>query len=477
MVTPIDQLNMGLLDRQLMRPITPVDQLSTRALDGMGLGLLGPIPKVNIGSQLMSAAQPTALGKVRGALGQSLSNPNILRGIAAGLLSGPSRTPVSFGQSLLGGLQAGQQLQEAEEDRKLKRMLAEAELSKLQRGTMPKLGAPQTYYDQQGNPISVYSKETPFGTLEALEYGTDKPVDLTGLSKDKPTFGADKLGTLYSYKDASGKRETIYDSDPSFIQIQSQFDVFKVGTEQQIKQKSPIEFEIVEEIGNPLNTIMTYFDPNTGERVSEQTGELIDMEKYQRQPVITPKFSDIQSGFDALVENENAVTNMKRFSENVDTANFGIRGKLDDLVSDFKALVEGSTSGLTAQQMARQIAKTNQEGLVGLLKESVVGGGVMTEEDARRILRYMGGAVGDWTAKPEIILEAIEYAIKERVKTGSQIASKYNSMQKRSADFDAYDTSYLTYTPKMLAPQSFLDDGFTQSRWRTLPKAEKDAYR
>ncbi len=115
MVTPIDELSAGLLGR---RP---------RGLDSMGSGLLSPIPRVNIGSQLMSAAQPTALGKVRGALGQSLSNPNILRGIAAGLLTGPTRTPVSFGQSLLGGLQAGQQLQEAEEDRLFKRRLLERE--------------------------------------------------------------------------------------------------------------------------------------------------------------------------------------------------------------------------------------------------------------------------------------------------------------------------------------------------------------
>ena len=103
------------------------------------------------------------------------------------------------------------------------------------------------------------------------------------------------------------------------------------------------------------------------------------MTQYQRIPQITPKFGDIKSSFDALVENENAVTSMKRFSENVDTANFGLRGKMSDLVSDFKALA-GDTTGLTAQQIARQIAKTNQEGLVGLLKETVVGGGVMTKK-------------------------------------------------------------------------------------------------
>jgi len=115
MVTPIDQLNMGLLP---MRP---------RGFNDMGSGLLSPIAGVDITPQLTAAARPTALGRVRGALGQSLSNPNILRGIAAGLLTGPQRTPVSFGQSLLGGLQAGQQMKEAEEERRLKQGLLQRE--------------------------------------------------------------------------------------------------------------------------------------------------------------------------------------------------------------------------------------------------------------------------------------------------------------------------------------------------------------
>lgn len=120
MVTPIDQLNMGLLPMQTTRP---------RGFDSMGASLLGVnVDPVNVSSQLAAAAQPTALGRVRGALGQTLSNPNILRGIAAGLLTGPQRTPVSFGQSLLGGLQAGQQLQQAEEDRQ--RMLEAEALDK-----------------------------------------------------------------------------------------------------------------------------------------------------------------------------------------------------------------------------------------------------------------------------------------------------------------------------------------------------------
>tara|TARA_R100001510_G_scaffold35555_1_gene32026 strand:+ start:530 stop:2059 length:1530 start_codon:yes stop_codon:yes gene_type:complete len=126
MVTPIDQLNMGLL---------PMRSTQLRGMGGMGSSLLGPIlnppatsiTPVNIGSQLAAAAQPTALGRVRGALSKNLFDPAMLRGLASGLLTGPTRTPVSMGQRLTTGLLAGQQMKEAEEDKLFKRMLLERE--------------------------------------------------------------------------------------------------------------------------------------------------------------------------------------------------------------------------------------------------------------------------------------------------------------------------------------------------------------
>jgi hypothetical protein len=127
MVTPIDQLNMGLLPMQSMRP---------SGMNTMRSSLLGPVSNppatsitpVNIGSQLAAAAQPTALGRARGALERNLFDPAMLRGLASGLLTGPTRTPVSMGQRLTTGLLAGQQMKEAEEQRNLERRLQEAKI-------------------------------------------------------------------------------------------------------------------------------------------------------------------------------------------------------------------------------------------------------------------------------------------------------------------------------------------------------------
>ena len=127
MVTPIDQLNVGLLPMQSMR---------SSGMNTMRSSLLGPVSNppatsitpVNIGSQLAAAAQPTALGRVRGALERNLFDPATLRGLASGLLTGPTRTPVSMGRRLTTGLLAGQQMKEAEEERRLKQGLLQREM-------------------------------------------------------------------------------------------------------------------------------------------------------------------------------------------------------------------------------------------------------------------------------------------------------------------------------------------------------------
>tara|TARA_R100001463_G_scaffold93566_2_gene148215 strand:- start:2085 stop:3323 length:1239 start_codon:yes stop_codon:yes gene_type:complete len=380
MVTPIDQLNAGLLGR---RP---------RGLDSMGSGLLSPIPRVNIGSQLMSAAQPTALGKVRGALGQSLSNPNILRGIAAGLLSGPSRTPVSFGQSLLGGLQAGQQLQEAEEDRKLKRMLAEAELSKLQRGTMPKLGASKTYYDQQGNPINVYTRQTLMGGLEALEVGTNQPVDLTGLTTDKPEtitskISAEKASQYTVLNPETGQREV---KTLQYMTINGVEDLYESVP------PTPENPRGIKKV--PFGNVIPFEPEPIREGMDAQAVKAYNEANELRQTIVS------LDEFEGLI-NEGFAG--------------GIESKVKGLTGDLKSAF-GNTD-LTRPEELIKLLKAKQNTLLGKLRVAIVGPGVMTEQDAQRVIEALGGDISNWTANPQILVQAIRDA---RATAARDFASK-----------------------------------------------------
>ena len=431
MVRPIDQLNMGLLNRQPMRP---------RGLNDMGSGLLSPMAGVNITPQLTATAQPTALGRVRGALGQSLSNPNILRGIAAGLLTGPTRTPVSFGQSLLGGLQAGQQLQEAEEDRKLKKMLAEAELSKLQRGTMPKLGAPQTYYDQQGNPISVYSKETPFGTLEALEYGTDKPVDLTGLTKDKPDTDSGKITT-----------ET-----PFSVQLTSDFGGYKSGdlvevqsiTEGNIEKLFTVNQE-GKQIEIPLNSFTTEF--------------------LSKPDVLKAAIPRINKLDEEIAEQQTSLTATDRFLSLAEQAEqkkmSGIQMKFAGLTGRLKnALGIDGVKGLTSEEELVMFLSSTQQQALGSLRLEVLGPGVLTEQDARRLIASLGPDIMDWFASPQKLREELDIIRGKKLTNLNDLTRRRNSWSRGEVP---------SARQGLFMPQEWKDGGGTITSWNALKDDEK----
>lgn len=383
MVTPIDQLNMGLLNRQPMRP---------RGLNDMGSGLLSPMAGVNITPQLTTAAQPTALGRVRGALGQSLSDPNILRGIAAGLLTGPQRTPVSFGQSLLGGLQAGQQLQQAEEDRELKKLITEAELAKLQRGTMPKLGAPQTYYDQQGNPVNVYTRQTLMGGLEAVEVGTNKLVDLTGLSKDKPDTIASKISAEKA----------------------SQYTVVNPETgEREVKTLQYMTINGVEDLYESVPP--TPDNPRGIKRVP--FGNVIP---FEPEPPREGMDAQAIKAYNEANELRQTIVSLDEF-EGLINEGFagGIESKVKGLTGDLKSLF-GKTD-LTRPEELIKLLKAKQNTLLGKLRVAIVGPGVMTEQDAQRVIEALGGDISNWTANPQILVQAIRDA---RATAARDFASK-----------------------------------------------------
>ena len=428
MVTPIDQLNMGLLP---MRP---------RGFNDMGSGLLSPIAGVDITPQLTAAAQPTALGRVRGALGQSLSNPNILRGIAAGLLTGPQRTPVSFGQSLLGGLQAGQQLQQAEEERELKKLITEAELAKLQRGTMPKLGAPQTYYDQQGNPISVYSKETPFGTLEALEYGTNQPVDLTGLSKDKPDTDSGKITT----------------EKPFSVQLTSDFGGYKSGDLVEVQSITEGDIEKLftvnqegQQIEIPLNSFTTEFlsKPDVLKAAIPRINQL-DEEIGKQQTSLTAT-----DRFLSLAEQ----AEQKKMS--------GIQMKFAGLTGRVKsALGIDGIEGLTPEEELVMFLSSTQQQALGSLRLEVLGPGVLTETDARRLIASLGPDIMGWFANPQKLREELDIIRGKKLANLSDLTRRRNSWSRGEVP---------SARQGLFMPQEWKDKGGTITSWNALSDDEK----
>lgn len=393
-------------------------------------------------------------------------------------LLAPSRIPTTLGGRIASGLAAGQQAAAEQQKQELAKTLAdlqrqEAELrmGKLERETkmlgVPKRGKAVAGYEKDtGAAVTLIPVETVTGT-NYIDAVTNLPVDFQKIALGKPPAATSKKGTLYSYYE-DGQRRVISDQSPDFLAaVQNYPDIAKVGTEQGGNK----DMRVFESIDDPSKTIATWYNPRTNQRVDE-SGNPVDLTEFRLPPSVVPSFSDIAKAQKLARDAAAEMRQLGSFKGQVKTASFGIRGKLDDIKSAFLAAT-GLTKNMSEEQMARKLAQADQQGLIGRLKDFVVGGGVMTEQDAKRIIEYMGGDVSSIFANPVVILEAIEHAMKLRSADGLAIATEFNKLSKRSPDVDKMDLGIFNYVPEYLAPQSFLANQFTQQDWRQLSDEEK----
>ena len=89
------------------------------------------------------------------------------------------------------------------------------------------------------------------------------------------------------------------------------------------------------------------------------------------------------------------------------------------MTGDLKSLF-GKTD-LTRPEELIKLLKAKQNTLLGKLRVAIVGPGVMTEQDAQRVIEALGGDISNWTANPQILVQAIRDA---RATAARDFASK-----------------------------------------------------
>lgn len=111
-----------------------------------------------------------------------------------------------------------------------------------------------------------------------------------------------------------------------------------------------------------------------------------------------------------LFKEDQGLKALNRYFETNEFRNQGFGLLADQLSANFKTLFD---KGLSPQELAAQLAQGQLQGLIGLTKDTVVGGGVMTEQDAQRVIAYLGGDVNALTNKQRVA-EALRYVFEEK---------------------------------------------------------------
>ena len=147
---------------------------------------------------------------------------------------------------------------------------------------------------------------------------------------------------------------------------------------------------------------------------------------------------------------ENSLTKLVKYNATVGSAPQGI----NKIGIEFGAMMNKMLSkGLTPEQLLQEVNQGRFQGQIGANRLEIVGGGVMTEQDAIRIINALGGDPSKITTNPEVVNALISDIIAEKYRTYENQLAIYNSQagtgfysnmpKKKKLEFDGRYTGYI----------------------------------
>lgn len=154
-----------------------------------------------------------------------------------------------------------------------------------------------------------------------------------------------------------------------------------------------------------------------------------------------------------LVTEEKSLKQILSYWSDIKDSNVGIQ-RLGDQISTWFTTLAGSQN-LSPQELARAIAEGKLQGLIGANRIDTVGGGVMTEKDAWRVIARLGGDVNA-LQNPAVVGPLLEEMYRLKVESYNEDirgynmgieSGKYKGYEKRTPITEEEITSKFTLLP------------------------------
>ena len=110
-----------------------------------------------------------------------------------------------------------------------------------------------------------------------------------------------------------------------------------------------------------------------------------------------PKYNDFVKLSEGLQDDIGSLRQLEKYMTEINNTNEGFARLADDLSASAKTLLSSyfgpEYTNLSKEELALRVSRGLQQGLIGRFRIETVGGGVMTEQDALRIIQNLGGDV------------------------------------------------------------------------------------
>jgi hypothetical protein len=128
---------------------------------------------------------------------------------------------------------------------------------------------------------------------------------------------------------------------------------------------------------------------------------------------------------DDLVTQEKSIKQLGKYAGGIEDVSRGITKLADRFSAAIKTSLDGEK--LTPNELAIGISQSRLQGILGALRTTVLGPGVLTEIDAKRIIDRVGGDITSASANPEVMKAAISDVLGDMMGKYRSDLQVYNS--------------------------------------------------
>ena len=179
------------------------------------------------------------------------------------------------------------------------------------------------------------------------------------------------------------------------------------------------------------------FDPNTSEYFEVVDGQRVPIDISKAQPVTDatfakaiPNYADFVKLDEGLTEDRTSMDKLQNYIKDIGNTNVGFLRLGDQMTTSIKTLLSGIAgpewTKLSKEELSAAVAQGQLQGLIGRFRIETVGGGVMTEQDALRIIANLGGDVNALQNK-EVVSKQIEGLFKSKLKSFNRKRKRHDA--------------------------------------------------
>jgi hypothetical protein len=245
---------------------------------------------------------------------------------------------------------------------------------------------PITYIDKNNKQVVIKR-----GQRVIFDKNNPSDVSLLKLINDNPNLF--RIGSMYS-------TSNLQDTKPLALRTNLTEKIGYIGTKKdltidnKIEQIITLDQDLKNDDGEVIvnkgtyNSIDNRDDFNLIKSLAEATS--VSERNLDKRIVLKDSGAMKKLGED-LQQKRNSLKGIYRLITKIDNSDVGFNRFFDDFKSKYNTLL---ASGLEPKEIALRAARGETQGLIGALRLDVLGPGVVTEQDALRLLAFIGGQAG-----------------------------------------------------------------------------------